>query len=408
MNCRFCSAPLTHIFVDLINAPASNSFLKADMLNEYEIFYPLKVWVCDKCFLVQLDEFKKHAEIFNDQYAYFSSYSSAWIKHAGEYVNMIVKRLSLNQNSTVFEIASNDGYLLQFFKQAKIPCIGIEPTSNTAKVSRDKGIETIEDFFNVELALKFKEKDLLADLIVGNNVLAHDPNLNSFVGGLKILLKNNGVITLEFPHLLQLIINNQFDTIYHEHFSYFSLLTLQNIFKLHGLEIFDVEELPTHGGSLRIYAKHPEDNSKTICDSVNLILEKEFSYKMNQIEGYKNFQVVVNRLKYEFLDLLINLKKNNKNIVAYGAAAKGNTLLNFCGIKNDLISFVVDKSPHKQGLFLPGSHIPIVDETEIKKNKPDFIIIFPWNIKDEIIEQLSYIRSWGAKFIIPIPKTEVI
>jgi len=408
MKCRYCNNELSFEFIDLVNSPPSNSFLTIEQLNEPETLFPLKLYVCDNCFLVQIEEYKKSTEIFNKEYAYFSSISRSWLKHAKNYVNMITKRFKIKSNSFVIEIASNDGYLLQYFQEIKIPCLGIEPALNTAAEAKKKGIEVIEDFFSESLAKKLIDKDIKADLLIGNNVLAHVPDINDFVKGLKLILKERGITTLEFPHIMQLVKNSQFDTIYHEHFSYLSLMTVKTIFESHGLEIFNVEELPTHGGSLRIYAKHQEDNSKEISESVQKLLNTELSKKMSTIEFYDDFQEKANKIKYDLLQFLIKQKLNGKKVIAYGAAAKGNTLLNYCGIKKDLISFIVDASPFKQGKFLPGSHIPINNENKIKKIKPDFIIILPWNIKDEIIEQLKYIKEWGCKFVIPIPKLRII
>lgn len=408
MKCRFCNNELSITFVDLINSPPSNSILEVEELNEPEIFFPLKIFVCEKCFLVQIDEYKKSTEIFNDKYAYFSSFSKIWLEHSKKYVTEIIKKLQLNENSFVVEIASNDGYLLQYFKGLCIPCLGIEPASNTAAVAKKKGIKVIEDFFGIRLAKELSSTTKKPDLLLGNNVLAHVPDINDFVEGLKLFLSETGVITMEFPHLMQLVENNQFDTIYHEHFSYFSFFTVKSIFEAHNLALFDVEQLPTHGGSLRIYAKHIEDNSKEISIKVQELIDLEFSKKMNSVEYYMNFQKKVNDIKYKLVNFLIQQKVNKKKIIAYGAAAKGNTLLNYCGIKQDLIEFIVDMSPFKQGKFLPGSHIPIKNESIIKNYKPDYIVILPWNIKDEIMDQLDYIKEWGCKFVIPIPKMEIL
>lgn len=408
MNCRFCKAPLEHIFIDLNNSPASNSFLTKDQLNEPEIFYPLKVYTCTNCFLVQVDEYKKSDAIFNKDYVYFSSYSKDWLAHSKNYVDKMIERFGFNSQSSITEIASNDGYLLQYFKEKNIPVLGIEPTANTAKVAMDKGIETVVDFFGVRLAKELATKNRKADLLLGNNVLAHVPDIVDFVNGMKILLKDSGIITMEFPHLLQLINNNQFDTIYHEHFSYLSFYTVKKIFESVGLKLFDVEELSTHGGSLRIYATHQDNNEQEITDKVQLLLNKEFSYGIDKIECYNGFTQKAFKAKIQLLEFLINQKKQNKKVVAYGAAAKGNTLLNYCGIKNDLIDFVVDANPNKQNKFLPASHIPVVDENEIKKTKPDYVLILPWNLKSEITAQLDYIKEWGGKFVIPIPETEIL
>ena len=408
MNCRFDNEPLTYEFVDLEFSPPSNSLLTLAQLNEAEIYYPLKLYVSERTFLVQLDEYKKADEIFSSDYVYFSSFSTSWLEHSKKYVEKMIEEFGLNEESQVIEIASNDGYLLQYFQQKNIPTLGIEPTLGTAKVAQNKGIETWVEFFGLDLANKLIQSDRKADLLLGNNVLAHVPNLNDFVAGLKIALKSEGIITMEFPHLMQLVENNQFDTIYHEHFSYFSFFTVQHIFKAHGLELFDVEEIPTHGGSLRIYAKHSEDSSKPISQNVEKLLKKELEKGINTLEYYKNFQEKVNKIKYSFLEFLLEQKKAGKKVVAYGAAAKGNTLLNYCGIKKDLISFVVDKSPHKQGKYLPSSHIPVVSEDILREEKPDFILILPWNIKDEIMKQLSYITEWGGKFVVAIPKLTII
>ncbi|MFX4242246.1 class I SAM-dependent methyltransferase [Aliarcobacter butzleri] len=402
MNCRFCKTQLKDVFVDLVNSPASNSYLTKEQLDEPEIFYPLKIYVCNKCKLVQIDEYKKSNDIFDKDYAYFSSYSSSWLNHAKNYVEMIIKKLSLNNNSLVIEIASNDGYLLQYFKEKQIPCLGIEPTNNTAKIAREKGVEVIEEFFGSSLAQTLKK----SDLILGNNVLAHVPNINDFVKGLKIALKENGTITMEFPHLLKLIEENQFDTIYHEHFSYLSFYTVKQIFEAQGLKLYDVEKLSTHGGSLRIYATHLE-NGITISQNVENLLEEEKSFGLFDMQIYQDFQVKADKVKYDLLEFLLKVKKENEKVVAYGAAAKGNTLLNYAGIKNDLIKFVVDKSPYKQGKYLPASHIQIVTEEKIIELKPDYILILPWNIKDEIMNQLQYTKEWNGKFVIAVPKLEI-
>jgi 2-polyprenyl-3-methyl-5-hydroxy-6-metoxy-1,4-benzoquinol methylase len=407
MLCRFCNTILQQEFINLGNAPASNSFLTAEQLNEPETYYPLRVFVCDKCFLVQIDEYKKSDAIFSNEYVYFSSYSTSWLAHAKNYVDMVEKRFSLNSGSLAVEIASNDGYLLQYFLEKNIPVLGIEPTGNTAAVAIKKGIETITEFFGTRLAGKLASSGRKADLLLGNNVLAHVPDIVDFVAGMKILLKPAGVITMEFPHLLQLIENNQFDTIYHEHFSYLSFYTAQRIFESQGLTIFDVEEIPTHGGSLRIYAKHHENDSLPVLAHVNGILEKEKKQGILNSDTYKNFQAKAQCIKFELLTFLIGAKKEGKKVAAYGAAAKGNTLLNYCGVKNDLIDFVTDMNPHKQGKHLPASHIPVRNESELKESKPDYIIILPWNIKDEIIKQLHYIRAWGGKFVVSIPGLEI-
>lgn len=409
MQCRFCKTELEHVFIDLINSPASNSFLTAEQLNEPETFYPLKVYTCHQCFLVQVDEYKKSDAIFDSNYVYFSSYSTSWLQHASNYADKMTERFGYNEGSQVIEIASNDGYLLQYFLQKGIKVMGIEPTANTAEVAMAKGIKTVVEFFGVELADRLRNHwDVKADLLLGNNVLAHVPDIVDFVGGMKIILAENGVITMEFPHLMQLVDNNQFDTIYHEHFSYLSFYTVKQIFESQGLEMFDVEELPTHGGSLRIYAKHKEDSSKEISANVAAILKKETDKGLNGLAYYDHFQQKALKVKLDLTEFLIDQKRAGKKVAAYGAAAKGNTLLNYCGIKNDLISFVVDANPHKQNKFLPASHIPVVNEAHLKEAKPDFVIILPWNLKDEITQQLAYIKEWSGKFVVPIPSLQII
>jgi len=403
MKCRHCGRELQYVFVDLFNSPPSNSYLSKEQLNEPEILYPLKLYVCEHCFLVQIDEYKKSTEIFNSDYAYFSSYSTSWLEHAKKYVNMITDKLNLGSNSFVIEIASNDGYLLQYFKEKNIPCLGIEPTASTAKAAREKGIDVQETFFNAALAQTLGR----ADLILGNNVLAHVPDINDFVAGLKIALNPGGTITMEFPHLLNLIDFNQFDTIYHEHFSYLSLMTVQKIFSAQGLKIYNVEELPTHGGSLRIYAAHNENTFLTIEESVNNVIKKEKSAGLDTVEGYQGFEKKIKQIKWDFLEFLVKTRKEGKKIAAYGAAAKGNTFLNYCGIKSDIIDYVVDASPHKQDKYLPLSHIPIVCEDVLKKEKPDYIIILPWNLRDEIVKQLHYTKTWEAKLVTAIPEIRI-
>jgi 2-polyprenyl-3-methyl-5-hydroxy-6-metoxy-1,4-benzoquinol methylase len=407
MNCRFCKNTLTHEFVDLGFSPPSNSYLKASQLNEPETFFPLRIMVCEKCFLVQIDEFAKHDDIFNADYAYFSSFSTSWLAHAKAYTLMMIERFGFNSKSQVIEIASNDGYLLQYFKENGVPVLGIEPTANTAAAAKEKGIESVVDFFGVRLANLLVSKGTKADLLLGNNVLAHVPDINDFVGGLKILLNPDGVITFEFPHLLQLIDKNQFDTIYHEHFSYLSLIAVKQIFEYHGLTIFDVEEVATHGGSLRIFAKHAEDFEKNVSDNVVKMLNKEITFGLNDLVVYQNYQGKAEKVKNDFIKFLIEAKNKGKSVAAYGAAAKGNTLLNFAGIKKDLIQFVSDASPHKQNKYLPGVHIPVFDEQRIKETKPNYIVILPWNLKDEISEQLSYIREWESEFVVAVPQLEI-
>ena len=407
MNCRFCNKAVNTEFADLVNSPASNSYLTEEQLNEPETFFPLKVMVCESCFLVQVDEYKKSSDIFNQDYAYFSSFSTSWLAHCKRYADMMTERFGFNSNSLVVEIASNDGYLLQYFNEKKIPVLGVEPTANTAAVAIKKGIPSVVDFFGVRLATQLVKEGKKADLLLGNNVLAHVPDINDFVGGMKVLLKPEGVITMEFPHLFQLVLNNQFDTIYHEHFSYLSFTTVQKIFEAQGLVMFDVEEVTTHGGSLRIFAKHNDDGAKAVGERVATMLKKEKDAGMLSIDYYKNFQDKIEIIKTDLLEFLLAQKKNGKTVAAYGAAAKGNTLLNYCGVKKDLISFVVDANPHKQNKFMPASHIPICAENRIKETKPDFILILPWTLKEEISKQLAYVKDWNCKFVVPVPKLEV-
>ena len=405
-ECRFCRNLLNHTFVDLGMSPLSNAYLKLDTINKAEKFYPLHTYVCDNCFLVQLEEFETPDHIFSD-YAYFSSYSETWLRHAENYTELMTQRFSLNANSQVIEIASNDGYLLQYFQKQNIPVLGIEPAANVAKVAEEKGIPSLVKFFGVSTAKELVAQGKQADLLLGNNVLAHVPNLNDFVAGMKIVLKPDGILTMEFPHVLQLILQNQFDTIYHEHFSYFSFLTVEKVFATHGLTLFDVEELPTHGGSLRIYGQH-NDGKKPISDRVSLLKSKEIEAGLDQRSTYLGFGEQVKATKRHLLSFLIDIKNRGKSVVGYGAPAKGNTLLNYCGIRTDLLDYTVDRSPYKQGLFLPGTHIPIYHPDKIIETKPDYLLILPWNIKDEIIEQMSHIREWGGKFVVPIPEVEVI
>jgi SAM-dependent methyltransferase len=409
MKCRHCKAELTQVFVDLVNCPPSNDMLKPEQLNEPETYYPLKIFTCHKCLLVQVDEMRKADSIFNSEYTYFSSFSTSWLAHAKQYVDMMVKRFGFNQSSQIVEIASNDGYLLQYFKEYNIPVLGVDPTANTAEVAISKGIPTIIDFFGADFAQKnLADKNNKADLILGNNVLAHVPDINDFVKGVKIALKPNGVNTFEFPHLMKLVEECQFDTIYHEHFSYLSFHAVKRIFENQGLEMFDVQELPTHGGSLRIFTKHIEDKSKEISPNVADLLMREEKAGMKNPEYYNNFQQRVESIKYAVWEFLIKARREGKKVIGYGAAAKGNTLLNYCGVKGtDLIQFVVDASPHKQDKFLPASHIPVNDLKSIAEYKPDYVIILPWNLKKEIGEQLKYIKDWGGKFVTFIPELHI-
>jgi len=409
MNCRHCKDELIHVFADLNYSPISNAMLSQVQLLEPENYFPLKIFVCSNCFLVQVNEMEKAEKIFDEEYTYFSSFSSSLLSHSKKYVEMMIDRFGYNEQSQIIEIASNDGYLLQYFKEKNIPVLGIDPAANTAKVAQEKGIDTIVEFFGTEFVqTHITNNEFRGDLILGNNVLVHIPDINDFVKGMKIALKEYGVITMEFPHFLRLVEDCLFDTIYHEHFSYLSFYTVKRIFENQGLEMFDVELIPTHGGSLRIFAKHKEDNTKEISPNVNNLIEREIAAGINHLSFYRGFQDKIDRIKYDTWTFLIDEKKNGKKIIGYGAAAKGNTLFNYCGIKGtDIIQFVVDISPHKQNKFLPGSHIPVVDEIEIRKNKPDYVIIIPWNLKKEISNQLSYIREWGGKFVIFIPEIQI-
>jgi len=394
---------LQHVFLDLGFAPPSNAYLRAEKLREPELYFPLKLYLCDHCWLVQTEDFPRSDELFTKDYAYFSSVSQSWLEHAANYSKMIQKRLELDPSSFVIEIASNDGYLLKNFVSNGIPCLGIEPTDSTADAAEQLGIPVLRRFFGANMAEELASDRKQADLIIGNNVYAHVPDINDFTKGLKRALKPSGAITLEFPHLMRLIEQNQFDTVYHEHFSYLSLYTVTHIFEQAGLRVYDVEELPTHGGSLRVYGCHTDD-ARPGASRVEAVLEEEEKRGLHQLATYLEFQSRANKVKDDLLAFLVEQKRLGKTVTAYGAAAKGNTLLNYCGVKKDLIGFVVDASPHKQGKYMPGSHIPVLHESEIKKAKPDFVIILPWNIKDEIIEQLSYIQDWGGKFVVAVPK----
>jgi len=407
-QCRFCNRPLDQTFVDLGISPISNDFLTSEQLNRSEKFYPLHVYVCEHCLLAQLEEFESPDHIFADgDYAYFSSYSDSWLQHAKSYTDLMVSRFGLGPQHQVIEIASNDGYLLQYFVERGIPVLGIEPAANVAKVAEEKGVPTLTQFFGVETAQKLTKSDSQADLLLGNNVLAHVPDLNDFVAGMAIALKPSGVLTMEFPHLLQLIQQNQFDTIYHEHFSYFSLLAVAKIFETHNLTLFDVEELPTHGGSLRIYGKHKANTELAVSQRVESLKTKEVEAGLDQISTYANFSEQVQQLKHQLLSFLIDAKANGKTIVGYGAPAKGNTLLNYCGIRTDFIDYTVDRNPHKQGLWLPGTRIPIFDPEQIRTTQPDYLLILPWNLKTEVMENMSFIREWGGEFITVIPEVTV-
>jgi C-methyltransferase C-terminal domain/Putative zinc binding domain/Methyltransferase domain len=405
-RCRFCGAELRHTFVDLGMSPLCESYVEASRVNATEAFYPLRVYVCERCFLVQLQEYVTPEDIFTE-YAYFSSYSDSWLAHCRDYVDMISERLPLSADSLVVELASNDGYLLQWFVEKGIPVLGIEPALNVAKVAEEKGVPTLTEFFGAELASKLVGEGTMADLIIGNNVLAQVPDLNSFVDGVTTLLRPEGVVTMEFPHLQQLIEQNQFDTIYHEHFSYFSLVAAERIFAAHGLRIFDVDELWTHGGSLRIYACHAANERHGEAAALTGLRARELDAGYADIEAYAVFEERARETKRKLLGYLIDAKRAGKTIVGYGAPGKGNTLLNYCGIRTDFIDFTVDRNPYKQGRYLPGTHIPIHAPEKIAEVQPDVILILPWNFKDEIIEQLAYARSWGAEFVVPIPHVTV-
>jgi SAM-dependent methyltransferase len=406
IGCLFCSAPLCHTVVDLGMSPLCESYLTADQLNQMEPFYPLHVYVCDQCFLVQVQEYVSPEGIFTE-YAYFSSYSDSWLAHAKGYVDMITARLGLTAASRVAELGSNDGYLLQYFVAKGIPVLGVEPARNVAAAANAKGVPTVTKLFGRQTARELVAEGHQADLLCGANVLAQVPDVNDFVGGMKLLLKPGGVATIEFPHLMRLIEENQFDTIYHEHFSYFSFMTAERIFAAHGLTLFDVEELPTHGGSLRIYARHAEDSTKPVGDRVTQLRAREEAGGFNRLDRYTSFTEQVHETKRRLLEFLIGAKRKGKRIAGYGAPGKGNTLLNYCGIRTDFLDYTVDRNPYKHGKFLPGTHIPIHPPERIRATRPDYVLILPWNLRDEIMEQVSYIRSWGGQFLVPIPDVKV-
>ncbi len=405
-SCRFCGTKLQHTFVDLGMSPLCESYLSYNKLNHMEPFYPLHVYVCDSCYLVQLEEYVTREEIFTE-YAYFSSYSDSWLEHCRKYTEMIIGRLNLNSQSRVIELASNDGYLLQYFVKNGIPALGVEPAANVAAVAEKNSVPTVVKFFGVKTAHELLKEYGPVDLLIGNNVLAQVPDLNDFVQGMKIILKPAGVINIEFPHLMRLVDQNQFDTIYHEHFSYFSFLTAKKIFEAHGLTLFDVDELPTHGGSLRIYARHANDSSKPVNARAIELLEREREAGIDRLEYYRAFSEMVKATKRKLLEFLIRAKNEGKTIVGYGAPGKGNTLLNYCGIRTDFLDYTVDRNPYKIGKYLPGTHIPIFDIQKISQTKPDYVLILPWNFKDEIVAQMSVIREWGGKFVVPIPEVRV-
>lgn len=405
--CRFCARILSHTFLDLGVSPLCETYLTAEQLNHMEPFYPLHVYVCDSCFLVQLQEYVRPEHIFND-YAYFSSYSDSWLQHAKTYTDMIAARFKLDGQSHVIELASNDGYLLQYFVEKGIPVLGVEPAANVAQAAVNKGIPTVVRFFGERTAQELAAERGQADLLIGNNVLAHVPDLNDFVAGIKILLKPAGIVTMEFPHLKKLIEENQFDTIYHEHFSYFSFVAVKNVFAAHGLTIFDVEELATHGGSLRIYARHTGNPAKPVTRRVKDLMQQEETAGFERLETYLSFTKSVEETKWTLLTFMIKAKREGKSIAGYGAPGKGNTLLNYCGIRTDFIDYTVDRNPYKHGKYTPGTHIPIYHPAKISETRPDYIFILPWNLKTEIMKQLAYVREWGAQFVIPIPEVTIL
>jgi hypothetical protein len=404
--CRLCGHRLEDIFINLGVSPLANSFLLPEQLSKMEPFYPLKVFVCSQCFLVQLEEVESPEHIFSD-YAYFSSFSTAWLDHARRYVEMAIDRFCLGANSKVIEVASNDGYLLKYFHAKRIPVLGIEPAANIAAVAESIGIPTKVLFLSDDTGRKLAEEGHLADLVIGNNVFAHVPRLHSFVAGLKAILKPHGTVTLEFPHLLRLIRQNQFDTIYHEHFSYLSLLTAERVLSDHELEVYDLDELPTHGGSLRIYVRHRGNGVGPVSVNVEALRAKEKEAGFYSLDGYRAFESKVRKVKSDLLDFLIHETRKGNQVAGYGAPAKGNTLLNYCGVGPELIAYTVDQSPHKQGLYLPGTRIPIFSPDHIAETKPAYILILPWNLRDEIADQMAHIRQWGGLFVVPIPELQV-
>ncbi len=409
MNCRHCNSELKQVFADLVYAPVSNMMLTKKELGKPESYFPLRAFVCQHCFLVQIEDVNKPEDIFNEDYTYYSSFSTSWLQHSKHYVEMMMQRYHFNEHSQIIEIGSNDGYLLQYFKDYNVPVLGIDPAEGTDIEARKKGVPSISEFFSSHFAeTRIAKEGIKADLIIGNNVLAHDPRINDIVKGLKIALKKEGLITMEFPHLMSLVKDCQFDTIYHEHFFYLSLTAVKTIFESQKLEIFDVEELSTHGGSIRIYAKHKEDFSKQVSSRVKKFLDRETEIGIKTESFYNNFQSRIEKIKNDALLFIIAEKRKGKSFIGYGAAAKGNTFLNYCGLKGtETIKFVVDASTYKQNKYLPGSHIPVVREEKIAEMKPDYVILLPWNLKNEIVEQLSYIRDWNGKFVIFIPELTV-
>lgn len=406
-RCRCCGHPLHHTFVDLGKSPLCESYLRRDQLNRMEPFYPLHVWVCERCLLVQLEEYVGSDAIFRD-YAYFSSFSESWLAHAEAYVELAVERFALDSDSYVMEIASNDGYLLKNFVERGIPCLGVDPARNVAAVAQEKGVPTLAEFFGKELAQRLAGDGPRPDLVIGNNVLAQVPDLNDFVAGVALLLAPDGMATFEFPHLVRLVEQTQFDTIYHEHFSYFSLLSARTVFSRHGLVIFDVEEIPTHGGSLRVYVRHQGDALKPVEGRVEELAAREKAEGLGGMEYYAGFSSKVEAVKRRLLRFLLDAREAGKSVVGYGAPGKGNTLLNYCGIRTDLLAYTVDRNPRKQGMFMPGTHIPIFHPDHVRETRPDYLLILPWNLKEEIMEQMAHVRTWGGLFVVPIPEIRVM
>jgi hypothetical protein len=406
-QCRFCGTHLETTFVDLGTSPLCQDHVRPEDFNKAEACYPLHAYVCSECFLVQVGEFVEPANVFRSDYAYFSSYSPSWLRHAKQYTDLVAGRFKLNSDSLVVEVASNDGYLLQYFLEKDVPVLGIEPAQNVADHAREKGIRTLSKFFGAATAREVSKSYGFADLLIGNNVLAHVPDINDFVAGLAIMLKHGGVITMEFPHLLQLMANNQFDTIYHEHFSYLSFWTVERIFAHHGLTLFDVQELPTHGGSLRIYARHTTATELAVTDAVPELRNRELAAGVCDLGFYADFEEKTKETKRKLLEFLIEAKRAGKTVVGYGAPGKGNTLLNYCGIRTDFVDYTVDLNPHKQGNFLPGTRIPIYHPHHILETRPDYVLILPWNLREEIMEQMAIIREWGGQFVVPIPEVKV-
>ena len=408
MNCRHCGTPLTHVFADLATAPPSNAFLTAEDLRTMERYYPLRVFVCDACWLVQTEDYTGADELFSSEYVYFSAFSDTWLDHCRRYASDIIQRFGLDNQSLVVEIAANDGCLLERFKESGIPCYGVEPTRSTAEAARKRGIDIVEEFFSVELGERLAAEGRQADLTAANNVLAHVPAINDFVGGFGRLLNPHGVATFEFPHLLELVAHAQFDTIYHEHYSYLSLTTVNRILAASGLAVFDVETLMTHGGSLRVYAQPANTGTHPVSQNVTEVLRAEHDAGLTSLSYYQGFQTRIDGIKNDFLRFLLDARRDGRKVAAYGAAAKGNTLINYSGVRNDLLAYVVDRNPSKQGKYLPGSRIPVVDEAHLQADRPDYVVILPWNLTDEITGQLAYIREWGGRFVRSVPKLSVL